>query len=143
MTAPLRILLPVDGSEPSKRAIAHVLSMADRGLALEVHLLNVQPALRGVAASLVSHADLEAYHRDEGLKALTPCVELVESAGLKAHCHVGVGEPGPTTLAFAAKLGSDQIVMGTRGLGTVGGFFLGSVAQHVVSHSPLPVTLLR
>lgn len=143
MSAPLRVLLPVDGSEPSKRATAHVLDMAARGLAVDIHLLNVQPSVRGVAASLVPSADLEGYHRDEGLKALAGCVGLVEAAGLKAHCHVSVGEPGPTAVSFVTKLACDQIVMGTRGLGAVGGFILGSVAQHVVTHSHVPVTLLR
>ena len=51
MTAALRILVPTDGSEPSLRATQHVLDLSARGLLLEVHLLNVQSAVRGVAAS--------------------------------------------------------------------------------------------
>lgn len=143
MSAPLRILLPVDGSEPAKRATAHVIALAARGLAVEIHLLNVQPAVRGVAASLVSHADLEGYHRDEGLTALAGCAGLIEAAGLPMHRHVSVGEPGPTALTFVTRLACDQIVMGTRGHGAVAGLLLGSVAQHVVTHSHVPVTLLR
>lgn len=143
MSVPLRILLPVDGSEPSKRATAHVLDMAARGLAIEVHLLNVQPAVRGVVASLVPHADVEGYHRDEGMKALADCRQLASTAGVATHCHVSVGEPGPTVMAFVSSLACDQVVMGTRGLGAVGGLVLGSVAQHVVTHSLVPVTLLR
>lgn len=143
MSAPLRILVPVDGSDPSARATAHVLDLASRGLAVDVHLLNVQPAVRGVVASLVSHADVEGYHRDEGLKALAAAISQIEAAGLKAHCHVSVGDPGATALSFLAKLACDQIVMGTRGLGAVGEFFLGSVARYVVTHSHVPVTLVR
>jgi nucleotide-binding universal stress UspA family protein len=143
MSAPLRILLPVDGSEPSARATAHVLDLAARGLAVDVHLLNVQPAVRGVVSSLVPHAEVEDYHRDEGMKALAACRALASAAGVATHCHVGVGEPGPTVIAFLASLGCDQVVMGTRGLGAVGGLVLGSVAQHVVAHSDVPVTLRR
>ena len=140
---PLRILVPVDGSEPSLRAVAHVVALAHRGLAAEIHLLNVQPAVRGVVASLVSHADLEGYHRDEGMTALAGAVALLADAGLKAHCHVSVGEPGAAALSFVTTLACDHVVMGTRGLGAIGGLFLGSVAQHVVTHSQVPVTLLR
>lgn len=143
MSAPLRVLLPVDGSEPSTRATAHVLDLAARGLPVEIHLLNVQPAVRGVVGSLVPHAEVEDYHRDEGMKALDACRALAAAAGLTAHCHVSVGDPGPTVLAFVETLACDQVVMGTRGLGAVGGLVLGSVAQHVVTHSQVPVTLRR
>jgi nucleotide-binding universal stress UspA family protein len=143
MSAPLRILVPTDGSEPSHRATQYVLELAARGLLLEVHLLNVQPAVRGGAASLVSHSDLESYHRDEGMKVLAESLRLVEAAGLKPHAHVGVGDPGETVLAFARRLNCEQIVMGTRGHRSVTTLLLGSVAQHVVSEAAVPVTLLR
>ncbi len=143
MSAVLRILVPTDGSEPSRRATQYVLDLAARGLLLEVHLLNVQPAVRGGAASLVSHADLESYHRDEGMKVLAPSLRLVEAAGLEPHAHVGVGDSGETVLAFAQRLNCDQIVMGTRGHGAVANLLLGSVARHVVVQAAVPVTLLR
>jgi len=143
MSDALRILVPTDGSAPSLRAAQHVIGLAARGLVLDVHLLNVQPAVRGVAASLVSHADLDSYHRDEGMKALAESLRLVEAAGLKPHAHVGVGSPGETVLAFAQRLQCGQIVMGTRGHGSVAELLLGSVAQYVVSRAAVPVTLLR
>ena len=65
-----------------------MLHLAARGLSVEVHLLNVRPAVRGVAASLVSSGDLEDYHRDEGMKALAESMQVVEAAGLKPHAQV-------------------------------------------------------
>ena len=143
MTAPLRVLIPDDGSDPAKRAVAHVLSLAARGLALEVHLLNVQSAVRGTAASLVPARDLEDYHRDEGMQALGESIRQIEAAGIKAHSHVCVGDPGPSILAFAERLACEHIAMGTRGHGPVGTLLLGSVAQHVVVGAKWPVTLVR
>ena len=143
MNAVLRILVPIDGSEPSRRAAQHVLDLAARGLPLEAHLLNVQPAVRGVAASLIPRGDLESYHRDEGMTVLAESLRLVEAAGLRPHAHVGVGDPGETVLDFARRLNCGQIVMGTRGRGSVTELFLGSVARHVVEGAEVPVTLLR
>ena len=143
MNAVLRILVPTDGSEPSRRAAQHVLDLAARGLPLEVHLLNVQPAVRGVAASLIAQGDLESYHRDEGMTVLAESMRLVEAAGLRPHAHVGVGDLGETVLAFARRLHCEQIVMGTRGHGSVTELLLGSVARHVVMGAGVPVTLLR
>ena len=143
MREALRVLVPADGSEPARRATMHVLHLAARGLSVEVHLLNVRPAVRGVAASLVSAGDLEDYHREEGMKALAESMKLVEAAGLKPHAHVCVGESGEMILAFARRLNCEQIVMGTRGLGPVTQMLLGSVAHHVVAGAPVPVTLVR
>jgi nucleotide-binding universal stress UspA family protein len=143
MSAVLRVLVPTDGSDPSRRAAQHVLALAARGLAVDVHLLNVQPALRGVAASLVSSADLESYHRDEGMKALAESLRLVGAAGLPPHAHVIVGDPADTVLAFSTRLACELIVMGTRGQGAVAELLLGSVARRVVAEATVPVTLLR
>lgn len=142
MSAPLRVLIAVDGSDASLRAVEHVLDLSRRGVAVDVHVLNVQLAVRGVS-SFVSHADLESYHRDEGQKALEGAKQRLAAAGMPHHDHIGVGDPGEMVVAFAQKLGSEHIVMGTHGRGGVAEVLLGSVAKHVVSHALVPVTLLR
>jgi nucleotide-binding universal stress UspA family protein len=143
MSAALLVLVPTDGSDHARRAAHHVLDLAARGLPVDVHLLNVRPAVRGVAASIISPGDLEDYHREEGMKELATTLHLFEDAGIKPHAHVGVGDPGEVILAFARRLGCDQIVMGTRGLGPVTELLLGSAARHVVAGAAVPVTLLR
>jgi nucleotide-binding universal stress UspA family protein len=143
MSAALRVLLPTDGSDPSRRATAYVLDLVARGLQVEFHLLNVQPAVRGGAAALVSHHDLDSYHRDEGMKVLAESLRLIDAAGHTPHAHVGVGDPGETVLAFARRLNCEQIVMGSRGHGAVTTLLLGSVAKHVVRDAAVPITLVR
>lgn len=143
MSAPLRVLVATDGSDPARRATLHVLALAARGLSLEVHLLNVRPAVRGVAASLVSTSDLDGYHRDEGMKVLAESLRLVEAAGLTPHAHVAVGDPGEMILVFADRLDCGQIVMGTKGHGPVTELLVGSAARHVLAGATVPVTLLR
>ena len=143
MSAPLRVLVPTDGSDPARRATLYVLDLAARGLPLEVHLLNVRPAVRGIAASLVSTVDLEDYHREEGMNTLSESLRLVEAAGLKPHAHVCVGDPGETILAVARQLSCEHIVIGTKGHGPITELLLGSAARHVVAGAAVPVTLLR
>lgn len=139
----LCVLVPIDGSEPAGRALAYVLSLAARGLNVDVHVINVQPAVRGAAASLLPAREIEDYHRDEGMMVLGESLRQIDAAGLKPHAHVTVGIPGDAILAFADRLRCDQIVMGTRGHGAVANLLLGSVAQHVATHATLPVTLVR
>ena len=143
MTEMLRVLVPMDDSPSALRAVRHVIELARCGLAVEVHLLNVQAPLRGAAAALIAQSQLNDYHREEGMKVLAGAQRLVEQAALPMHLHVGVGDAGKTVLAFARPLGCRQIVMGTRGLGGFAGLFMGSVARQVVAEGDVPVTLVR
>ena len=143
MTDRLRVLLPMDGSPSALRAVRHIIELAGRGLAVELHLLNAQAPVRGSAAALIAQGELNDYHREEGMKTLAAAQVLVEQAGLPMHLHVGVGNAGEIALAFARRLGCQQIVMGTRGLGSVAGMIMGSVARHVIAGSDVPVTLVR
>ena len=143
MSNALKILVPVDGSLPSLRAVQHVVDLVQRGLAVEVHLLNVQPPVRGSAALLMAKSELDAYHRDEGMTALADAVQALKVAGIAPHLHVAVGSPREVVLAFVQRLGCGMVVMGTRGYGSgVAGAVMGSVASAVVTGATVPVTLL-
>lgn len=144
MSTPLRVLVPVDGSVPSLSAVQHVVDLAQRGLAVELHLLNVQPPVRGAAAMLIAKAELNDYHREEGMKALADATQALKVAGIAPRLHVSVGSPGAVVLAFAERLSAQLIVMGTRGYGSgVSGAVMGSVANNVVAGASIPVTLLN
>ena len=144
MSATLRILVAVDGSVPSLRAVQHAVDLTHRGLPAELHLVNAQPPLRGTAALLLGRAELEDYHREEGMKALADAVQALSTVGIAPHLHVAVGAPAEIVLAFAHRLGARMIVMGTRGFGGgVAGAVMGSVASDVVTGASVPVTLLN
>jgi nucleotide-binding universal stress UspA family protein len=143
MSTALAMLLPTDDSPSARAAAHHIVALAERGLATEVHLLSVQPPLRGGAASWIAGAELKAWHREEGMKALAGCEEILGAAGIRTHCHVGVGDAAEVVAEFAARLGCAQVVMGTRGLSPTVGLVLGSVAAGVIAACRLPVTLVH
>jgi nucleotide-binding universal stress UspA family protein len=138
-----RILVPVDGSENAARAVAHAIALLKAGQAGELHLLNVQRPVSGDVATFVGQAPIKEFHREEGMKALAGAIAQCEQAGVACIEHIGVGAPGPIVAAFVEELGCDQIVMGTRGLGAAGGLIMGSVANDVVRHAKVPVTLVK
>ena len=144
MSGGLKILVPVDGAVPSLQAVQHVADLVRRGLAVELHLLNVQVPLRGSAGMLIAKSELEAYHRAEGMKALAGAVDALRLVGIVPHLHVAVGSPGEMILGFIARLACGAVVMGTRGYGGgVAGAVMGSVASDVVTGTAVPVTLLN
>jgi YjbE family integral membrane protein len=141
-----RILLAVDGSEPSARAVQHVLAM--RGefrdpAAVEVHLLNVQYPVPGDVSSFVNKETLQDYHRERADEAMAGAREALRSAGLPFKDIQRVGSPGQTIAEVAQAEQCDLVVMGTRGQGMAGSALLGSVAQAALEHSTVPVLLVK
>ena len=137
------ILVAVDGSGTSDRAVRHALDLIDAGLAAELHLLNVQPNLGGAISSFVSREQIDTHHREEGQKALVTAIEITKKAGVAAKIHIGVGRQGEVAQDFVAKLGAGLVVIGTRGHTGFSGMLLGSVAQDVIAHVKVPVTLVK
>ena len=69
------ILVAVDGSGTSDRAVRHALDLIEAGLAAELHLLNVQPNLGGAISTFVSKEQIDTHHREEGQKGLATAIE--------------------------------------------------------------------
>jgi nucleotide-binding universal stress UspA family protein len=140
-----RILLPVDGSEASLRAVDRVQKIA--GLLkepAEILLLNVQQALRQGVTAFVSPKQIDSYHHDEGIKALAQARAKLDAAKVPHQFHIGVGdEPAEVIAHYARDKKCDQVVMGTRGLGSVAGVLLGSVTTKVIHLVDVPVLLVK
>lgn len=140
----LRVLLPVDRSASSNRAVAYVIDLARRALGVEVHVANVQPPLTYIE-TLVSPAQMLAdyWGNAAGREAVRPACSLLESAGVPHAVHLEHGELAETIEAIARRHECDLIVMGTRGMGAVGNLVLGSVATGVIQFADRPVTLVK
>lgn len=137
------ILVAADGSANSDRAVQHALDLVAAGLAGEVHFLNVQPNLGAAITTFVDKEQIDSYRREEGNKCLASALELARKAGVPAKVHIGVGRHGAVINDFARKLGAAMVVMGTRGHTGLRGVLLGSVAQDVIAHVDIPVTLVK
>lgn len=142
----LKFLVPVDGSESSNRAVdflAGKIGWFKDGV--EIHLLNVQHLIPygDRVSSVVGHDRIAHFHQEEGMAALKPAMRKLDAARIKYHYHVGVGDEADIVCKYAKEKGCDQIVMGTRGMGSVSNLLLGSVATKVIHLSTVPVLLVR
>ncbi len=137
------ILVAVDGSKPSDRAVSHALGLLAAGLGAELHLLNVQPNLGGAISTFVSKEQIDTHHREEGHKALASALAIAKKAGVDAKIHIGVGRQGEVVREFLDKVQANLVVLGTRGHTGLAGVLLGSVAQDVIAHVDVPVTLVK
>ena len=142
----LRFLVAVDGSAPSNRAVDHLIKqLGALKEESEVHLLNVQHPIPygNRVSSVVGHDTIAQFHREEGMVALKTAMQKLDSARIKYHHHIGVGAEADVISQYAKEKGCDQIIMGTRGLGSVSNLVLGSVATKVIHLSPVPVLLVK
>jgi len=141
-----RILVPVDGSAPSKRGLEEAVRIADSDTTLRViHVvneLNVAPALLPMMkvdevlagqrqqANAVLHAAMETAKQCRGVCQSA----IIETMGTEA-AHAIVKE--------ARDWDADLIVMGTHGRRGLRRLALGSDAELVLRLSPVPLLLVR
>jgi len=140
----LKILLPVDGSENSDKAIVEFMKLLNWYKEMpEIHLLTVQMPLSGNISSYISATDIKQYHQEEGLKSLENPRKLLDQAGVAYQYHITVGDPAEMIVRFATEQKYDQIVMGPRGKGNIEGLLLGSVTNKVMQSATMPVLLVK
>jgi nucleotide-binding universal stress UspA family protein len=132
-----RVVVGVDGAEPSRRALLWAADEARRRDAcLEVvHCWHARPALAVAPA-----VDEEA--RKVGAQAvLTGAMNAVDGRSVAAE-PILVDGPAASAL-IAASSGADLVVMGTRGHGGFAGLLLGSVSTQVLHHAHCPTVIVR
>ena len=141
----MKILLPVDGSENSLRAVRHVIAVKEQYRdPIEVHLLNVQlPVASGAVKMFINQQQLNDFYRDEGVAALKDARALLDQAGVSYQHHIGVGDLAGTIVSYAKEKQCRQIVIGTRGRGSFAGALFGSVTTKVIHLADMPVLLIK
>jgi nucleotide-binding universal stress UspA family protein len=140
----LKLLLPIDGSAASDNAVGQFIKLfPSYKEAPEIHLLNVQFPLRGNVPMFIDKKSIELYYQEEGTKELSSARALLDQVGIGYRFHVSSGHPPSIILRYAEEMNFDQIVLGPRGLGTVKGILLGSVASKIIQLSTIPVLLIK
>ena len=138
-----RILVPTDGSDETERAIEHAAELAAVHDAT-VHCIYVMNS--GSYTSLPMDTSWEGIGevlRGEGEAAVARAEELVRERDVDVRTRLVEGTPSREIVAYAGREDCDLIVMGTHGRGGIDRLLLGSVAEHVVRSSSVPVLTVR
>ncbi len=138
-----RILVPVDGSDVSLRALRMAAERA-RGLKAELHVLHVEPAMTYEELRVyVVREDLEKIRREACQRVLAAAAQAATAEKVAHVEHLRQGDVAQTIAQLVESQAIDEVVMGTRGMGTLGTLLLGSVAYRVVHLVHVPVTLVK
>jgi nucleotide-binding universal stress UspA family protein len=138
---PIRtILVPIDLSEESYRALEFALPLAKRFDATvhAVHVYEGAQQLSSIATGPVLFSDSEIARRIEK--------EADRRCGMgpkRSKCHIRSGKPLREIVAAAEELKADLIVIATHGTGGLKHLMLGSTAEKTVRYAPCPVLVVR
>jgi nucleotide-binding universal stress UspA family protein len=136
-----RIVVGIDGSEPSKQALRWAIEQAGlTGATVEAIVVWEYPATYAWGAVTVVDASELA---DASERVLVDTVAEVAGVDPPVHIdsHVITGHPA-YALVQQAK-GADLLVVGSSGHGGFVGALLGSVSQYCVHHATCPVVVIR
>lgn len=144
-----RILVATDGSALSKKAVKSAVELAAQNNAdlVAVTVVPRYPKNYFDGAMVFSHDEVARIERQWAEAAqgrLDEATALAEAAGVRSKtATVNSDLVGEAVIAAAKKHKSDLIVMASHGRKGIKRLLLGSETQHVLTHSTLPVLVLR
>ncbi len=141
----MKILLPVDGSECSMRAVDHLLTHISWFREVpEIHLLHVHPPIPiGRVQAHIGKETLHEYYREDSQEHLTAAQARLDAAERFHTTHIHVGMPAEVISKMASELHCDLIIMGAHGRGVLANMVMGSVATRVLHMANCPVLLVK
>jgi nucleotide-binding universal stress UspA family protein len=141
-----KILVPVDFSEDSQRALDEAIGLAKHfGAELIVfHCYQIPiPSIGGVPYDTIPPASYVDAVRKAALQGVEQYRDKAIAQGVRAQEQISAGSPGSEIAALAEKSGADLIVMGTRGLTGLRHVLLGSVAERTIRLARCPVLTVK
>jgi nucleotide-binding universal stress UspA family protein len=135
-----RIVVGVDGSSPSKAALAWAVRQA---------------GLTGAAVDVVAAWEFPSFFptpwppelggdwKELAQRVVTEAVAELPEAGSHVEIRPQVAEGNAAQVLLDASAGADLLVVGSRGHGGFAEVLLGSVSQHCVHHATCPVVVIR
>lgn len=139
-----KILVPVDFSKCSLKALTYALAFAKQFKAEITLLYVVQPYyVPGDYAGGLDYAALEKEIEDSSEQRLNELAKKVIGKKAAYHVLLEVGRPVDEITRTADELNTDLIIIATHGHTGLKHVVLGSTAENVVRHAPCPVLTVR
>ena len=145
----MRILVATDGSQHAIRAadlalrLVRELKQADVIVVNVGHIPDVALAAAGVSGGPVDLGGLIESLDQAGKRILDQVAEVFDGVDIAVRRDYRTGNPAAGIVEAAREHRADLIVMGSRGLGQIGGLVLGSVSERVLHLAHSPVLIVR
>ena len=135
-----RIIVAIDGSEHSNRAVSCARELAER-FGASLWLVHAYPQTSDLR-SYDQFEKLIARRKREGQSILDEGRNILGEINFEINEELLEGPEAEAILSVAEIQNVGLILMGTRGLGSLEGMLLGSVSRKVTYHASCPVMLV-
>ncbi len=138
-----KILVAVDGSDISYRALDSALFLSERlgSKITAIHVIEKVPTVY-IQSQKILDEILETY-KNESQKILDECSSIATKKGIAINTTLLEGNPASTILEFSQMEKYEVIIIGSRGKGHFKELILGSVSSKILHHSLCPVLLIK
>jgi len=141
-----QILVPIDGSENSCRAIAAAVDMAELYQST-IGILYILTFSQQTPLQKQIHGD--KVPNEVRSNPVVFAKSMLKDAGklipkhIRRHTYYEIGEPGIAITDFAQRNHYDVIIMGSRGLNFLSGIWQGSVSKYVTANAKCSVLIIK
>jgi nucleotide-binding universal stress UspA family protein len=134
-----KVLVPVDFSEPSRKAVTYGLTLAGQFNAslILAHIVPESSALLYAIPTQLLEIDKEQYAK--AAAEIRNLVPTEYTAKVNLQTIIKIGKIEQELLGIVRDEGIDVVVMGTHGRRRLSRWFIGSVTEHMLRHLPVPV----
>jgi nucleotide-binding universal stress UspA family protein len=148
MPAYHQILMPIDGSPTSDKALDEAIRLAQlTGARLRLlHVVDELSYVNGFEPAMNYLNDIVPLMQGAGEKLLAHARQKAEDKGVETDSVLIVGGPGRLWEHVVEQAGSvkaDLVVVGSHGRRGIGRALMGSDAEQIVRHAPGPVLVVR
>ena len=140
----MKILLPVDGSELSLKAVRMAVNLLQQGLSGSLVIANVQePATLYEMVVAPDGEVLQRVSTAAGIDALEKAEALLMAERVVYEREIATGDPAHTIIDIGERFACDMIIMGARGVSAMRSALLGSVSNEVLHAAQVPVMIVK
>jgi nucleotide-binding universal stress UspA family protein len=136
----MNILVPLDGSDYSKKALLQACDMAKN---YQANLILVYVVDKSPSLNLLDRNEYLKMLRKFGEKVLSKGKETAKNKGIGTTAVMKEGNVTNEIVKLAKSKKCNLIIVGSKGLGATARFFLGSISNKLANNSPCSVLIVK
>ncbi len=136
----MNILVPLDGSKYSEKALLHACDIAKNHQSRLILLYVVE---KSISINLLDRKEYLKILRKFGNKVLVKSKEITTLQGVDSKIVMKEGNITNEIIKLAKKEQCNLIIVGSKGLGATARFILGSVSNKLASNSPCSILIVK
>ncbi|MFB5605948.1 MAG: universal stress protein [Nitrosarchaeum sp.] len=136
----MNILVPLDGSKYSEKALLHGCNLAKN---FQSHLILLYVVEKSLSINLLDKKEYLEILRKFGNKVLIKGKNITIQQGVNSKIIIKEGNIANEIIKLAKNEKCNLIIIGSKGLGATARFFLGSISNKLANNSPCSILIIK